>query len=154
MNRLNKTESAILLALMCSCFQRTYLIFTAVGVVQCGGRKTSPRTSLKCRLYIFWSFGIIGLILSQFEYRVPLKPVLGVGGWGGGGRSVAPLHFCTRTDSIKPSLLFSFLSCVPCFQRIIIQNLFYGRNSRFRATRKRGCKTQFAAIKSTIYLPK
>ena len=31
--------------------------------------------------YIFWSFGIIGLILSQFENRVPLKPVQG---WGGG----------------------------------------------------------------------
>ena len=27
--------------------------------------------------YIFWLFGIIGLILSQFENRVPLKPVRG-----------------------------------------------------------------------------
>ena len=26
---------------------------------------------------IFWPFGIIGLILIQFENRVPLKPVLG-----------------------------------------------------------------------------
>ena len=40
--------------------------------------------------YIFWSvLGIIGLILSQFENRVPLKPVLG------GVGSVAPLHYCT-----------------------------------------------------------
>ena len=28
-------------------------------------------------LYIFWSFGIIGLTVSQFENRLPLKPVLG-----------------------------------------------------------------------------
>ena len=27
--------------------------------------------------YIFWSFGIIKRILSQFENKVPLKPVLG-----------------------------------------------------------------------------
>ena len=39
--------------------------------------------------YIFWSFGIIGLILSQFENRFPLKPVLG------GVGSVALLHYCT-----------------------------------------------------------
>ena len=26
---------------------------------------------------IFWSFGITGLILSRFDKRVPLKPVLG-----------------------------------------------------------------------------
>ena len=32
---------------------------------------------IRCRLYIFWSFGII---LSQFENIVPLKPVL----WGVG----------------------------------------------------------------------
>ena len=31
-------------------------------------------------LYIFWSFGYIGLSLSQFENRVPLKPVL-AGKW-------------------------------------------------------------------------
>ena len=55
---------------------RTYFIFTAAGVVSCGGRETSPHKSLQCRLYIFWSFGITGLILSQFENRVPPKPVL------------------------------------------------------------------------------
>ena len=38
---------------------------------------------------------------------------------------VAPLHYCMWTDSIKLSLLFLFLWCVPCFQRIFIQNLFY-----------------------------
>ena len=42
-----------------------------------------------CRLYIFFSFGITGFILSQFENRVSLKPVLWEGGWGS---SVAPLH--------------------------------------------------------------
>ena len=64
---------------------------------------------------IFWSFRIIGLILSQFGNRVPLKPVLG------GVGSVAPLHYCTWTASIKPSLVFLFLWCV----WILIQNLFY-----------------------------
>ena len=39
--------------------------------------------------------------------------------------SVAPLHYCTCTDSIKPSLLILFLCCVPCFQRIFVQNIFY-----------------------------
>ena len=39
--------------------------------------------------YIVWPFGIIGLILSQFVNRVPLKPVPGSVG------SVAPLHYCT-----------------------------------------------------------
>ena len=52
-----------------------------------------------------------GLILSQFENRLLLNPVLG------GMGSVAPLHYCTWTDSIKPSLLFSFLWCAPCFQK-------------------------------------
>ena len=46
-------------------------------------------------------------MLSQFENSVPLKPVLG------GVGSVAPLHFCTCTDSIKPSL-FYFVSLMWC----------------------------------------
>ena len=93
---------------------RTYLSFTVTGAVPCGGRKTSPRTSSKCILYISWSFGITGLILIQFENRVPLKSVLrGVG-------SLAPLYYCSWTDSIKPSLLFHFFDV-----RIFIQNLFY-----------------------------
>ena len=58
---------------------RTYFSFNACGVVPCGGPKSLPvhRHSAD---YIFWTCGIIGLILSQFENRVPLKPVLvGVG---------------------------------------------------------------------------
>ena len=47
-------------------------------------------------------FGIIGLILSQFENSVPLKPMLG------GMGCVAPLYYCTCTDSIKATLLFCF----------------------------------------------
>ena len=47
--------------------------------------------------------------LSLFENRVPLKPVPGGGGGGGGVGNVAPLHYCTLTDSIEPSLLFSCL---------------------------------------------
>ena len=40
--------------------------------------------------YIFSGpFGIIGLILNQFENKAPLKPVLGVVG------RVALLHYCT-----------------------------------------------------------
>ena len=54
---------------------RIYLIFTAAGV-PFGGRKTSSLTSSYCRLYIFWSFGVIGLILSHFENRALQKPVL------------------------------------------------------------------------------
>ena len=35
---------------------------------------------------IFCNFGIIGLLLGQFENKVPLKPVFtGVGIGGGGG---------------------------------------------------------------------
>ena len=41
---------------------------------------------------------IIGLILSQFENRVPPRPLLGGGGGGGGEGgcvgSVAPLQYC------------------------------------------------------------
>ena len=60
------------------------------------------------------------LILSQLENRVPLSS-----GVLGGVDSVAPSYHCKLTDSIKPSLLFSFLICVSSFQRIFIQNLFY-----------------------------
>ena len=56
---------------------RIYFIFSAVGVVPCGGRNTSHHNAD----YTFWSFGII---LSQFKNRVPLKPMLGCMG------SVAP----------------------------------------------------------------
>ena len=82
MNRLNKTESAVFvfsyvfLASRGYSF-RTYFIFIAAAVVPCGGRKTSSHTYSKCRLYFFWSFGIFGLILSQFENSVPLELVLG-----------------------------------------------------------------------------
>ena len=94
----------------------TYFNFTAAGVVPCGDRKTSPRTSSQCRLYIFWSFGTIGLILSHFKNRVPLKQVLvGVG-------SVAPLLHMNRLNKTESAILF--LSCVLCFQRIFIQILF------------------------------
>ena len=67
---------------------RTYSILTAGGVVPCGGRKMFPVHHHSAD-YMFWSLGIIGLVLSQFENRVPLKPVLG------GMGSVAPLHNCT-----------------------------------------------------------
>ena len=104
MNRLNKNEAAIFflkrsllpedihLELISSSLQRvlcrvaavkssfrTYSIFTAAGIVPRGGRKTSPRISSWCTLYIFWSIWDIRLILDQFENRF-----LVLGGGGGG----------------------------------------------------------------------
>ena len=53
-------------------------------------------------------------ILSRFEYRTPLKPVLGGGGGGGGGgwRSWAVLHHYIRKHEqtqLKPVCYFRFL---------------------------------------------
>ena len=49
MYRLNKTESAIFISLICLLLPEdlhsAYFIFTVAGVVPCGGRKTSPCTS-------------------------------------------------------------------------------------------------------------
>ena len=56
---------------MCSLLlkERTFVFlfsFTAAGVVQCGGRKTSPRTSTIVQLiYHFWSFEISEHILRN-----------------------------------------------------------------------------------------
>ena len=52
-------------------------------------------------LYL-WSFGIIGLSLSQFENRVPLKPVLGVGQWAWAVLTITLLHMnrLNKTDSV------------------------------------------------------
>ena len=92
MNRLNKTDSAVFVSLMCSVLPEdlhSKLILSLLQLVLC-------RVAAVKRLpvhhhsadYLFWSFGIIGFILSQLENRAPLKPVLG----GVGG--VAPLHYC------------------------------------------------------------
>ena len=81
MNKPNKTESVIFVSLVCSLLPENLhaeLILSSLQLVLC------PVVAVK-RLpvdhhiaeYIFWSFGIIGLILSQYENRVPLKPVLG-----------------------------------------------------------------------------
>ena len=81
MNRLNKTEFAIFISLMQSLLPKDLTIlnvftFTAAGIVPCGGRKTSPRNHHSAG-YIFWSFEIIEFIVSHFENRVSLKPLLG-----------------------------------------------------------------------------
>ena len=47
------------------------LVFCCVVVVKC------IPVHHQSADYIFWSFGVIGLIPSQFENRVPLKLVLG-----------------------------------------------------------------------------
>ena len=93
MNSLNKTESAIFVSLMCSLLPEDLhsdFIISSLQLVLC-------RVEAVKRLplyhhsadYIFCFFKITGLILSQFENRVLLKPVLA------GVDSVAPLHYCT-----------------------------------------------------------
>ena len=93
MNRLSETEPAIFLSSMFFLLPEdchSELILSSLQLVSC-------RVAAVKRLpvhhhspdYIFWSFWIIGLILSQFENRVPLKPALG------GVSSVALLHNCT-----------------------------------------------------------
>ena len=83
----------------------------------CGSRKYLSIHPQKCRLYIFWSFGIVGIILIQFENRATLKQVLGEL-----PNSNSTLHYCTWTDS---RMLFLFLWRVSCLQRLFIQSLFY-----------------------------
>ena len=56
--------------------------------------------------YVFSVFWIIGLILSPFENRVPLKPVLGGGGGGAVLHHYIKVHEQTQ---LKRSLPFSFL---------------------------------------------
>ena len=58
-------------------------------------------------LYL-WSFGIIGLSLSRFENRVPLKPVLRAGPWAWAVLTITLLHMnrLNKTDS------FIFVSLV------------------------------------------
>ena len=67
------------------------LILSSLQLVLCrvAAVKRLPIHTQSADYIFFWSFGIIGLILSQFGNRVPLKPVLG------GMGSVAPLHYCT-----------------------------------------------------------
>ena len=58
-------------------------------------KKTGNGLAAGCQLFYhkiygyFCSVGIVGLILNQFEYRAPLKSLLG------GVGSVALLHYCT-----------------------------------------------------------
>ena len=102
MNNLIKTESAIFVSLMCFLLTKdihSELILSSLQLVLCLAaavkRLLVDHHSLfiyLLYLYIFWSFGIIGLILSQFGNRIPRKPVLG------GVGSVASLHYCTCTD--------------------------------------------------------
>ena len=77
--RLNKTESAIFVSLICSLLPENLhseLILSSLQLMLCrvaAVKRLSVYHHNQCRLYIFWSFGIIGLILSQFENRVLLK---------------------------------------------------------------------------------
>ena len=82
MNRLNKTEPAIFLSLMCSLLPEDlhselilsslHLALCRVAFVEC-----LPVHHHSAGYIFSCPFGITGLILSQFENRVPLKLVLG-----------------------------------------------------------------------------
>ena len=72
----------------------------------CGGR-------LPVRLHFLCSFGISEFILSHFEDRVPLKPVLG------GVASVT--HFITGYNFV--SLMYYLLQKDVTVQNILVQNL-------------------------------
>ena len=83
MNRLNKTESGILypslydfLASKGSLFQNL-LIITTAGVKCCVVDLKSLPLLHHSADYIFWSFGIIELMLVCFEYTILLKQALG-----------------------------------------------------------------------------
>ena len=108
-NKFNKTETVIFVSLTCSMLPEAVhseLVLSSLQLVLCrvAALKYLPvHHYYYLADYIFWSFGIIGLILSQFENRVQLKPVLG------GAGSFALLLHMNRPNTIKPSLLFSFL---------------------------------------------
>ena len=90
MSRLNKTESAIFVSFVRSLRPEdlhSELILSSMQLVLC--REAAVKRLPVHHHYIFLSFRIIGLILSQFENRLPLKPVLRDVG------SVAPLHYYT-----------------------------------------------------------
>ena len=98
MNRLNKTESAIFVSLVCSLLLedlQTELIFIFTELVLChvAAVKRLPVYQYSAD-YIFRSFGIIGLNLCQFENSVRMKSALGEGEGGGLG-CVASFHYCT-----------------------------------------------------------
>ena len=81
LDRLNEKGSSIFVSLMCSLLPKdlhSELILSSLQLVLCSvaAEKRLPEHH-HCADYIFWFFRIIGLILSQFENRVPLKPVLG-----------------------------------------------------------------------------
>ena len=80
--QLKKTETAIFLSLICALLPEdlhSQFILSSLQLVLCRvvAVKRLPVHHYSAD-YIFLSFGIIGLILSQFENRFPLKPVLGV----------------------------------------------------------------------------
>ena len=93
MNRLNKTDFAVFVSLMCYFLPgdlHSKLILSSLQLVLCHVRavKRLPVHHHSAD-YIFWIFGLTGLILSLLENRIPLKPELG------GVGSVASLHYCT-----------------------------------------------------------
>ena len=77
MNRLNKTEYAIFVSLMCSLLPEdlySELVLSLLQLVLCrvAAVKRLPIHHHSTDHIFFWSFGIIGLILSQFKNRIPL----------------------------------------------------------------------------------
>ena len=111
MNRLNKTESAIFVSLVCSLLLedlQTELIFIFTELVLChvAAVKRLPVYQYSAD-YIFRSFGIIGLNLCQFENSVRMKSALGEG--EGGAWAVLP-HFITAHEQTHKTVSAIFVS--------------------------------------------
>ena len=92
-----------------------WLLFysTVAGVVPCGGRKKSPRTSSLCRLYLI-PFGIIAPILGilKIEYRFSRRKWV----WRRGSYAASQttmLHMKRLKQTVSP---FFVILCVICFQ--------------------------------------
>ena len=58
-------------------------------------------------LLIFFQILVLREHWVLTESRIPLKAELG--GGGGGGENCCTFHYFSQTDSIKPSLLFSYI---------------------------------------------
>ena len=100
----------------------TYFIFTAAVLCRVAAVKRLPESHHSAD-YIFWSFRIIVLILSQFENRVLLKPVL-----GGGARAVLHNYITAHERTqLKRVCYFRFFAVFFAFRGSLLRTYFLGR---------------------------